>query len=144
MRVQSEANVRFERTRYPNRYREASQLAENFWTSGEPYTDRLIELLERLLRMVTWQEALARACGELLEGDWLRHYLDSIRYHDGPSLWPAQRQGIARAPTTSTMGRSEDSNNWPATTTGRSRPWTAPKPTPCGARFSASRCGAPR
>ena len=36
---------------------------------------QLLELLQELLRKVTWQEALARACAELLEGEWARVHL---------------------------------------------------------------------
>ncbi|AHZ76229.1 helicase [Pseudomonas putida] len=39
---------------------------------GKNAEDAFIDLLEQLLKFVTWQEALARACGELLESDWAK------------------------------------------------------------------------
>lgn len=93
---QHEANVRFTAARDPKRYRELAHIAENYWALGTPYTEELIALAERLLRAVSWHEALARACAELLEGDWARSFL---RAHalPGAELWPHQRQGIAQA-----------------------------------------------
>lgn len=69
--------------------------AENFWAQGTPWEEEFRALLECLLQVVPWQEALARACAELLEGDWARDMLP--RPHDGLSLWPSQRAGIAQA-----------------------------------------------
>lgn len=96
LRSQHEANVRFtcgERARFV----EASGLAECFWSLGKDAEESFIELLEDLLKFVTWQEALARACGELLESDWAQSYLDSLFDADPVDLWPSQRQGIAQA-----------------------------------------------
>ena len=93
---QHEANVRFDARRDPRRYEELRHIAENFWTLGTDYTAGLIELAERLLRHVGWREALARACTELLEGDWARGFLQTMN-GDGAGLWPHQRQGIAQA-----------------------------------------------
>ncbi|WP_256583343.1 SNF2-related protein [Pseudomonas sp. Irchel 3F3] len=93
---QHEANVRFtcgEKARFD----ETSSLAEYFWCLGKNAEDAFIELLEDLLKFVTWQEALARACGELLESDWAQSYLDSLFQADPVELWPSQRQGIAQA-----------------------------------------------
>ena len=53
-------------------------------------------MLRLLLRLVTWQEALARACAELLEGDWADRYL-RIGTPAVQALWPSQRSGIAQA-----------------------------------------------
>jgi len=93
---QHEANVRFSAKRDPRRYRELADIAENFWALGTDYTDQLIALAEQLLRQVDWREALARACAELLEGDWAEGFLarDNL---PGADLWPHQRQGIAQA-----------------------------------------------
>ncbi len=96
LHTQHEANVRFtsgERARFV----ETSLLAECFWSLGKNAEDAFIELLEQLLKFVTWQEALARACGELLESDWAKSYLDSLFEADPINLWPSQRQGIAQA-----------------------------------------------
>lgn len=97
MRSQFEANVRFTRARDNRRYEELRQIAENYWTLGRSYQDQLIALLEKLLRVVSWQEALARACAELLEGEWAERYLREDYFGGAGALWPSQKQGIARA-----------------------------------------------
>ncbi len=58
MKRQLEANARFQKLKEPKRYREAKQLAENFWALGEDYNCYFLELLEKLLKVVSWQEAL--------------------------------------------------------------------------------------
>ena len=93
---QLEANVRFSSQREVKRYRELCAIAENFWRLGRNYRDELISLLESLLRLVTWREALARGCSELLEGEWAKKYLLSEGYLGASTLWPSQIQGIAR------------------------------------------------
>ncbi len=97
LRLQMEANARFSATQECVRYAELKQVAENLWTMGRDYRDKLIALLEQLLRVVSWQEALARACAELLEGEWAERYLRGDYLADAASLWPSQRQGIAQA-----------------------------------------------
>lgn len=94
---QIEGNARFTREAEESRYREASTLAEAVWEFGTDWKDGLRALLEQLLRPVTWQEALARACAELLEGAWARRYLDAHTFGDAQKLWPAQKEGIAQA-----------------------------------------------
>lgn len=94
---QHEANVRFVRKKESARYQEARNLAENFWQLGRDFNDRLIALLERLLQLVPWPEALARASAELLEGDWARDYLERDNLNDIEKLWPSQRKGIAQS-----------------------------------------------
>ncbi len=44
---------------------------------------------------MSWQEALARAAADLLEGEWADRYLVSDAA--GRQLWPSQRLGIAQA-----------------------------------------------
>ena len=72
-------------------------IAEHYWDEGKDYTADLIELLNQLLRVVQWEEALARACAELLEGEWAKEFLDSHHGAEVNTLWPSQRQGIAQA-----------------------------------------------
>jgi hypothetical protein len=62
---------------------------------GTGWEDEFRRLLLGLLQVVSWQEALARACAELLEGDWARHAL--THQQGGAELWPSQRAGIAQA-----------------------------------------------
>ena len=96
LKYQIEANARFI-AGDGARYAEARQVAENFWQLGQDYTDNLVKLLDALLRVVSWEEALARGCAELLEGEWARAYLQQqLLPHDKP-LWPSQVQGIAQA-----------------------------------------------
>jgi hypothetical protein len=103
---QLEANARFERHdtakkgakhEEHQRYIETRQLAEGYWDLGLDYNAKLIALLEQLLRLVPWQEALARACAELLEAEWAQRYLRKEYLPGDAALWPSQRQGIAQA-----------------------------------------------
>jgi hypothetical protein len=94
---QLEANARFASTSDPVRHRELRMIAENYWHMGEPYKHELIALLQKLLRIVEWREALARACAELLEGEWAQTYLRGEYLPQEGQLWPSQRQGIAQA-----------------------------------------------
>lgn len=106
LRNQLEANVRFQCSESATRaaakedhrrYLETKQIAEQFWALGTDYNERLIELLEQLLRLVPWQEAIARASAELLEADWAKRYLRGEYLPGDASLWPSQRLGIAQA-----------------------------------------------
>jgi len=97
MENQLEANARFTRRHENCRFRELVRIAENYWAMGDDYNEQLIALLEKLLSWVTWQEALARACAELLEGDWAQTYLRGEYLPGDTTLWPSQKQGIAQA-----------------------------------------------
>ncbi len=79
------------------RFEEACTFAEKLWNDGLPYESQLQALLEALLQVVGWQEALARACAEVLEGTWVKHYMEQSGLEEGPPLWPSQEQGIAQA-----------------------------------------------
>ncbi len=97
---QLETNTRFERTRRGEerrRFDETVQIAEQIWALGRDFNERLIELLEALLQVVGWRDALARASLELLEGDWAGRYLRERYLAEDARLWPSQRQGIAQA-----------------------------------------------
>ncbi|MBO6701112.1 MAG: helicase [Pseudomonadales bacterium] len=96
MRQQHEANSRFTAKREKKRFAELSQIAENYWTESVDYSTNIIKLLEGLLKVVSWEEALARASGELLDGEWANKYLDH-EYLATDNLWPSQKQGIAQA-----------------------------------------------
>jgi superfamily II DNA or RNA helicase len=92
---QIEVNARFERRTDKRRYDEAVVVGQNLWDVGQAWDSQFRELLEALLRFVPWQEALARACADLLEGDWARQYLAGATA--GAALWPSQIAGIAQA-----------------------------------------------
>src|SRR5262249_7823651 len=89
------AGARFERSGEAERYYKLVQVAENLWSQALHWEEEFRALLLALLQVVTWQEALARACAELLEGDWAQQVL-SHQEHRAP-LWPSQRAGIAQA-----------------------------------------------
>ena len=93
LQTQAEANARFTRADEPRRHDELRQIAENLWDTGQDWDDGLRALLEELLRVVPWREALARACAELLEGDWA----EDLLARQSASLWPSQRAGVAQA-----------------------------------------------
>lgn len=95
MHHQLEANVRFRAGEDGVRFAEVAGAATNYWEVGEPWDEEFRALLQGLLRFVPWREALARACADLLEGQWAARYLPS----DGPAteLWPSQVAGIAEA-----------------------------------------------
>ncbi|MFC1639869.1 SNF2-related protein, partial [Gemmatimonadota bacterium] len=96
MELQVEGNVRFEPVE-KTRFRDATRYAENVWDSGDDYKSHFVELLRQLLQHVSWQEALGRACGELLEGDWVRTRLKVFDHGRLASMWPSQEQGVAQA-----------------------------------------------
>jgi len=93
---QLEANARFELPAERRRYAELASIASNLWDAGENWNDDMLRLLRDLLKAVSWQEALARACAELLEGAWAEQYLQG-RSYAGHALWPSQQSGIAEA-----------------------------------------------
>lgn len=95
LRGQLEANARFVAS--DQRHQEAWQLAERYWERGEDFNEQLIALLEQLLRLVEWQEAIARAAAELLDGEWAQAYIEQQLMPMDAPLWPSQRQGIAQA-----------------------------------------------
>ncbi|NVK41579.1 MAG: hypothetical protein HWE39_10080 [Oceanospirillaceae bacterium] len=92
---QIEGNCLFSKSRDAKRFDETWQLAESIWDLGIPCNEWLADLIEQLMRIVPWQEALARACIELLEGQWVDQLL-SLRA-EGQTLWPSQRDGISQA-----------------------------------------------
>ncbi|MFC6673247.1 SNF2-related protein [Marinobacterium aestuariivivens] len=92
---QIEGNVVFNRTKDKKRHQETWDLAEAIWETGECCNEWLADLIEKLMQVVTWQEALARACNELLSGEWVDLLLSME--HESGRLWPSQRDGIAQA-----------------------------------------------
>lgn len=93
---QVEVNARFDAQQDRRRYEELAAISANLWSAATDWTAELRTLLEALLQVVGWREALARACAELLEGEWAERYLGSLPT-DAGALWPSQRAGIAQA-----------------------------------------------
>lgn len=96
LRRNQEANVRFDVGSEPTRHGEASQLGEAVWDLGSDFQQGFRDLLDSLLQKVTWKEALARACAELLEGRWAGG-IEAVSGEAARPLWPSQEQGIAQA-----------------------------------------------
>ena len=70
---QREANIRVgksvdekERTQYES----LKQIAENYFDLSDDFNEDIKELLRKLLKDATWEEALARAIAEILENKW--------------------------------------------------------------------------
>lgn len=97
---QQEANIRVAASgdiKEEYQYKETKLLAENFFDLAEAYNDKLIDLLNKLLKDVTWQEALARAVAEITEGEWLKEYPELYQAVINTELWPTQRMGLSKA-----------------------------------------------
>ena len=95
---QFEANARFDasKKKEQRRYLDLCSITENYWDAGETWNEELRQLLEELLKVVTWKEALAQACSDLLTGTWAARYIKEFGTTSQP-LWPSQRTGIAEA-----------------------------------------------
>lgn len=97
---QQEANIRVAKAlneNEPSQYEQTKLLAENFFDLAEDYNAKLIDLLNKLLKDVTWEEALARAVAEVTEGEWLKEYPELYQAVISTELWPTQKMGIAKA-----------------------------------------------
>ncbi|MBN3944650.1 SNF2-related protein [Nostoc sp. NMS9] len=98
---QLEANVRvyknsiilFEKQQYEG----MDQIAENYYKLGQDYKDEIIGLLEKLMSITSWEEALARAIAEILECNWFKEFPQLYEKLNNISLWPAQRYGLGQA-----------------------------------------------
>lgn len=97
MKAQIEANVRFSREDEGRRFSEAIALADSVWHQGKDFTDDLMVLLSQLLSVVSWQEALGRAAGEILEGEWANEGSCEHGSMENARLWPSQRKGITQS-----------------------------------------------
>ncbi|MFD2873479.1 SNF2-related protein [Mucilaginibacter ximonensis] len=99
--LQHEANIRIandlSQPREHKQYCEITQIAENYYKLGKPYNDTIIELLKNLLKLVTWQEALARAISELVDKPWLNDIPELYNKLNNLKLWPSQRLGLGQA-----------------------------------------------
>ncbi|MEK6780588.1 MAG: SNF2-related protein [Bacteroidota bacterium] len=99
--TQQEANIRVsldeEEGIEQNQYEAIKRIAENFYKQATLFNDEIKELLKELIQQVTWQEALARAIAEVIEGDWLREYTELYDKLQKSKLWPTQWRGISQA-----------------------------------------------
>ncbi|RBQ07808.1 hypothetical protein DRW42_09390 [Pedobacter miscanthi] len=99
--TQEEANIRVKNDdKNPfeqQQYRDIKLIADSYYDDSLPYNEKVIELLKDLINEVSWQEALARAIAEVLEGSWLNEYKDIISKLELTKLWPTQWKGLAQA-----------------------------------------------
>ncbi|MXV49903.1 hypothetical protein GS399_02890 [Pedobacter sp. HMF7647] len=99
--LQHEANIRIVNDPLnpveEGQYLQIKQIAENYYCLGKPYNETIIELLKALLKLVTWQEALARAIAELLDKPWLNDIPELYNKLNSLKLWPSQRLGLGQA-----------------------------------------------
>lgn len=101
MTIQQEANIRIrnnpkikhEKKQFDN----ISLVANNFYDAARNYDSQIISLLQELLKVTTWQEALARAIAELLERSWQKDLPELYEKLNGINLWPSQRLGLGQA-----------------------------------------------
>lgn len=95
---QDEANIRIKNSGAVNdQYSSIKQIAESYYEESTNYNDKIVDLLKTLIKEVTWQEALARAIAEVLEGDWLNEYKEILTKLQRTKLWPTQWKGLAQA-----------------------------------------------
>ncbi|MES2373372.1 MAG: SNF2-related protein [Bacteroidota bacterium] len=96
--TQEEANIRVNQTEdEKNQYQAIKQIAENYFEEATDYNDKIKDLLQELIQQTGWEEALARAIAELLEGDWLDEYREILDKLKSANLWPTQWKGLAQA-----------------------------------------------
>ncbi len=97
---QDEANIRVSRTSSASdQYTAIRKIAENYYDDSSDYNKKLIGLLQNLIKEASWQEALARAIAEMLEGGWLKEYREIAIKIEQAKLWPTQWKGLAQAIT---------------------------------------------
>ncbi len=78
-------------------YIDINTIARNYYEAGKDYQQGIIELLEKLLKLTKWEEALARAISELLEGKWFSKLSQVYTQLDNIQLWPFQEKNLAEA-----------------------------------------------
>ena len=86
---QLEVNSRFTRAADPTRYDELARIADNYWSVSTDWTRSFEGVCSTTCSGCHWQEALARACSELLEGEWAEQYFE------GQASRPARRDPLA-------------------------------------------------
>lgn len=95
MQFQNEANIRL--AWGMDGFNETAMIADYYRNTAKLWNDELIDLLQQLLRRVSWQEALARAIALIREGQWIQQYPEGWSGMPAPKLWPTQKKAIAQA-----------------------------------------------
>lgn len=93
--MQREFNVRMSISEDKVRYDGTKSFVEGCFAESIDYRDELLELLNQLIRKTSWQEALACACWDMLDGMDSDELLKLFKL-DQKSLWPHQKQAIAQ------------------------------------------------
>ena len=78
-------------------YKDIKTIARNYYEAGNNFQQGIIELLEQLLKLTKWEEALARAISELLEGKWFSKLSEVYTQFENIQLWPFQEKNLAEA-----------------------------------------------
>jgi len=97
LNYQEEANIRVNEINEIEQYKSIKLIAESYYEDAFLYNDKIKELLNNLIQKVTWEEALARAIAEMLEGNWLQEYKEILVKLEQTKLWPTQWKGLAQA-----------------------------------------------
>ncbi|TVQ09165.1 MAG: hypothetical protein EA364_14550 [Balneolaceae bacterium] len=95
MEKQDEANIRL--AQHNEGFHEVKEIAHHYFSNSTPWNDALIELLEKLLKNVSWQEALAGAVALIREGKWVEQGMNRWLARNRSNLWPTQKQAIAQS-----------------------------------------------
>jgi hypothetical protein len=72
-------------------------VAEAYWEMGNPSSQWFLGLLEQLLQVVSWREALARSISEVVYSSWMKDYPRLLERVSRMRLWPSQRSAIGQA-----------------------------------------------
>jgi superfamily II DNA or RNA helicase len=72
-------------------------VAEAYWEMGNPASQWFLGLLEQLLQVVSWREALARSISEVVYSSWMKDYPRLLDRVSRMRLWPSQRSAIGQA-----------------------------------------------
>ena len=100
LEIQKEANIRIEKKKNEicgKQYEDIKQIGNNFYDDGIDFTKEIIKLLEQLLAVTSWEETLARAINEILEGNAVNDNPELLERINNNSLWPSQKTAIGRA-----------------------------------------------
>lgn len=97
--TQEEANIRVSKLKELEceQFKSIEKIAENYYEEAVDYNEKVKELLSDLIQQTSWEEALARAIAELLEGEWLAEYREILDKLKSVNLWPTQWKGLAQA-----------------------------------------------
>ena len=91
---QRELNSRFT-IKDKERYESAQNFVDGCFEQSEDYSNELLDLLKQLIRKTSWQEALACACWDMLDGMEGDDLLSKFNLNN-TDLWPHQKQAISQ------------------------------------------------